>query len=242
MKNRDEELSKVESVTTIIVNIGTILSWIITLITAVTLIAQPQPVVIPGAFELGKPYTLTFLVSILFGYLQMLRHFWHRSRFTKSESESSFISYLFASIVRFKRPFVLIGFVLILIPLFQVEPFGLLFITILVVAFGGGSLLHTGLEAPEILKWKLDDEHAKRWLKRVRNRLHEYGYVLSTDFNNLHVDRDAVNYAIENYFDRYEFEQRLVLTKLDISKPLETEPVYFLEVRYSHLPTKMPKK
>jgi hypothetical protein len=62
MKNRDENLNRVETVTTIIVNIGTITSWVITVITALTLIAQPQPIVLPGFFELGKPYTITFLM------------------------------------------------------------------------------------------------------------------------------------------------------------------------------------
>jgi len=240
MKNHDEGLSRAESVTTIIVNIGTIVSWIITLITAVTLIAQPQPIVIPGAFELGKPYALTFLVSILFGYIQVLRNFWNRSRFTKSETESSFASYLYASIVKFKRPFVLVGFALILIPLIQLEPVGVSGFLILAIIFGSGYLLYLRLNEPEKFRWIFDNEFSTRWLKRVRNQLHECGYVFTSDFNNLRVNEDEANWAIESYFRRYEFEQGLVLTKHFYRKIFEDH--YFLELRFDHLPTRLKTK
>lgn len=239
MKNRDEGLSKVESITTIIVNVGTIVSWVITLITAVTLIAQPQPIVIPGVFELGKPYALTFLVSVLFGYLQVLRNFWHRSRLTNSEAESSFGSYLYASIVKFKRPFILVGFAFILIPLGQLEPVGVSVVLIIFFLIGGTYLLYLRLEKPEKFRWTLDDEFSKRWLKRVRNQLHDYGYVFTSDFNNLNIYEDEVNFAIENYFHRYEFEQGLVLTKHSYKRLFEDH--YFLELRFDHLPTRLKK-
>jgi len=240
MKSHDEGLNKVESVTTIIVNIGTIVSWVITLITAMTLIAQPQPLAIPGLFEFGKPYTITFLVSILFGYLQVLRHFWHRSRHRKSEAESSFSSYLYASIIKFKRPFVLVGFALILIPLFQVEPAGTAIVLFFMLFFGGGYLLYLRLDEPEKFKWKLDDEFSKRWLTRIRNQLHDCGYVFTDDFDNLYVGDDEVNLAIESYFSRYEFEQDLILTKRAVRGLVETR--YFLELRFSHLPTRLREK
>jgi hypothetical protein len=244
MKNRDEGLNKVETVSTIIVNIGTIISWVITLVTALTLIVQPQPIVIPGFFELGKPYTLIFLISILFGYIQLLRHFWHRSHFIKTNIESSFASYLYMSVVKFKRPFVLIGFAIIYVAIAQVEPNGVIGISMITLIFGGSALAagYFDSSANPIKKffWGLDDEFSKRWLKRARNQLYSCGYLFTSDFNNLHVDEDEINWAIENYFNRFEFEQDLVLTKRSYRELLEEH--YFLEVRFGHLPTRLQKK
>lgn len=244
MKNRDEDLNRVETVTTIVVNIGTIISWVITLITALTLIAQPQPIVIPGVFELGKPYTIIFLISVLFGYIQVLRHFWRRSGFTKTEAENGFASYLYMSIVKFRRPFVLVGFALILIAIAQVEPvgFGIISFVTFIVGF---SVIMTGFTDSSdnpIRKffWKLDDELSKRWLKRVKNQLYDCGYVFTSDFANLDIDEHQINWAIENYFNRYEFEQDLVLTKRSHTKLLQD--YHFLELRFAHLPTRLKKE
>lgn len=244
MKSREEDLNRVEAVTTIIVNIGTIISWIITLVTALTLIAQPQPIVIPGIFELGKPYTIAFLISVLFGYIQVLRHFWRRSGFTKTETENGFGSYLYMSIVKFKRPFVLIGFALILITIAQVEPvgFGIVSAITLIISFGVIMAGFEGSSDNPIRKffWKLDDEFSKRWLKRVKNQLYDCGYVFTSDFANLDIDENQINWAIENYFNRYEFEQDLVLTKRSYRKLLEDHQ--FLELRFAHLPTRLKKE
>jgi hypothetical protein len=244
MKNRDEDLNRVETVTTIVVNIGTIISWIITLITALTLIAQPRPIVIPGILELGKPYAITFLISVLFGYIQLLRHFWRRSGFTKTETENGFASYMYMSIVKFKRPFVLLGFAPILIALAQVEPVGFGFISFLTIIISL-SVVFAGFEDSSDnpfrnFVWKLDDEFYKRWLKRVKNQLYDCGYVFTTDFANLDIDENQINWAIENYFNRHEFEQDLVLTKRSYRKLLEDHQ--FLELRFAHLPTRLKKE
>lgn len=241
MKNRDEGLNKFETVTTIIVNIGTIISWVITFITALTLIAQPQPITIPGFFELGKPYILIFLICILFGYLQLLRHFWRRSRFKKKETESSFASYLFMSVIKFKNPFVLVGFAIVFISIGQVEPIGLAVVSMSLLLVGAVALLETyqpgaNVSPTTMFFWGLDDEFSKRWLKRVRNQLYGGGYVFTSDFTNLNCGAIQINWAIENYFNRYEFEQDLILTKLGYSGH------YFLELRFNHLPTRLKKE
>jgi hypothetical protein len=242
MKDRNDELGKFETITTIVVNLGTIISWTITLVTALVLIAQPQPIVINGLFELGKPYTVTFLISVLFGYIQLLRHFWRRSRFQKSDTESSFGSYLYTSIAKFRRPIELIGFVIIFIAIFQVEPVGFFVILIIGFVFGLAAILSLAEDSPVTLKkviWRLDDEFRKKWLKRIRNQLYDSGYVFTSDFNNFEIDLSVINWAIESYFDQYEFEQDLIFTRHSYTELLESKN--FLELRFDHLPTRIKK-
>ena len=214
MKRKDEALGKFETITTIIVNLGTIISWIITFITAFALLVQPTPISIPGFFELGKPYILTFLISILFGYLQLLRRFWRNSQMTKADSESNFGSYLYGSIFKLKRPFVIIGFAVIFIQLYQVEPTATsIFLAVFLLVCGVFAFAMFDENSPADIKkfvWQIDDEFSKRWTKRVKSQLHDKGYAFTSDFNNLGIDSDEVNWAIEFYFNRYEFEQDLI--------------------------------
>ena len=80
--------------------------------------------------------------------------------------------------------------------------------------------------------WGLDDELYKRWAKRIKKLLYNNGYVFTSDFDHLGVEQDKVNWAIETYFNRHEFEQDLVL-----SKYLEGED--FFELRFDNLPTRL---
>jgi len=238
MKNNNSgnELGKLETITTIIVNIGTIISWVTTLVTALALVAQTEPIKINDIFQIGTPYKIAFLISVLFGYIQLLRHFWTNSRFKKAETESSFAAFLYVSIIKFKRPVVLVGFLIIFAALFQVEPFGFSVLLGLTVLFGGATVMAFLDTSPEKVKrffWQADDEFRKRWLKRVKNELYNTGYVHTSDFKHSGVDEGEINWAIEAYFNRYEFEQDLILSK----KVERFSEKAFLELRFSHLPT-----
>ncbi|MCL4275410.1 MAG: hypothetical protein KJZ77_16175 [Anaerolineales bacterium] len=241
MKSKDETLGKFETITTIIVNLGTIISWVITFITAFALMVQPTPISLPGFFELGKPYKLIFLISILFGYLQLLRRFWRNSKMTKADSENNFSSYLYGSIFKLKRPFVIIGFAVIFIQLYQVEPTTTsIFLAISLLTCGIIAYAMFDEDSPADIKkvvWQIDDEFNKRWIKRVKSQLHDKGYAFTSDFSNLGIDLDEVNWAIEFYFNRYEFEQDLILTKRWYKEQFEEK--LFLELRYNHLPTRL---
>ena len=121
----------------------------------------------------------------------------------------------------------LVGFALILIPVYQIKPVGTNVVLFLFLILGGIYLFSLRIYAPEKFRWKFIEGFSKRWFKRVRNQLHDCGYVFTSDFNNLNVSSDEVQLAIENYFNRYEFEQDLVLTKKKIILTFMLTPTFW---------------
>src|SRR3990172_8900161 len=107
MKRTHDNIDKVESFSTIIVNIGTILSWVFTFFTAFVLTSQPQPISLPGIFELGGSYKLIFLSSIFLAYIQLLKRGWENQKRSAKDVEGTFGSYLYGSTIKLKRPLVL---------------------------------------------------------------------------------------------------------------------------------------
>lgn len=111
-KYPQDEIGKIESVSTIIVNIGTIMSWLFAAVTAFALISQPQPIEPLGILKFNVWYKFLFLVSVFLGYIQLLRKSWEnkKRRASRSSIEGNFGSFLYGSVVKLKRPLVLIGF------------------------------------------------------------------------------------------------------------------------------------
>jgi hypothetical protein len=134
--------SDVESVSTIIVNIGTILYWVLSAVTAVILNLQPQPIILPGFFELGPVYKLIFYTSVFLGYIQLLKKSWENQKRRGKDVEGTFGSYLFGSAIKLKRPLVFIGF-LIILGIISVFMFTELAGLAIMIAFLGGSILLT---------------------------------------------------------------------------------------------------
>lgn len=241
MKNQEEGLNTVESITTVIVNLGTIVSWIFTLFTALTLFAQPQPVSIAGLAKLGKGYIIIFLISVLFGYIHLLDYFWRQSRLKNSGVEYSFASFLYGSIVKFRRPLVLVGFAAVFISIYYAEPIVFIVLTILIV-IGLVAFVSTSLKGDSFtIFWQLDDNVYRQWMKRIKTQLNGSGYAFTSDFESLG-SRDKINWAIEVYFNNHEFEQGLILSR-HISRSIwgTLSTLEFLEIRFSHLPTRLKK-
>jgi hypothetical protein len=243
MNSENDNVGKVESFSTIVVNIGTILSWIFTFFTAFVLTSQPQPISLPGILELGGSYKLIFLVSIFLAYIQVLRRSWANQKRSSNDVEATFGGYLYGSTIKAKRPLVLIGFVStlgIIFVLIFTELFALAIIVVFVGIVAIGIFVNDA-EAWGYLKRNYDDEFRKRWLKRIKNQLHQDGRAHSLDFTNLpSVTRDEINWAIKLYFELYEFEQDLIFTKRTVEKNSRTYLQY--EIRFEHVPSRMPNR
>lgn len=246
MKSDLGKLEKVESVSTIIVNIGTIISWIFSVITFFVLASQPEPVTIPGLLELSTSYKILFIISILFGYIQLLRRSWENHRKSGNETEGNFSNYLYGSVIKFKRPLVVLGFVFILGTLFIILLDANAWVTAiaccLVGLFGGGGVFAIVSESPYILKRisrRYDYEIRRKWLLRVRNQLHKDGYAHTGNFANLSDDLIEINWAIKMYFDVNEFEQDLVFSQQTIEKDSSVFEV--CEIRFKHVASHLPK-
>ena len=179
MKNREDNLGKVESVTTIIVNIGTIISWVFSVITFSVLASQPEPISLPGIFELNATYKILFLTSIFLGYIQVLRSIWEHRKKTQNEVESSFGGYIYSSLIKLKRPFILIGFLTICgitsNVIFEID----ILLGVIMCAsslFGVMFLLTEGSFLLKNARNEFDDEFRKRWLRRLKKQLYQSGY------------------------------------------------------------------
>ena len=236
MKQDKDELERVESITTIFVNIGTIISWLFSLFTFFVLAVQPEPISLQGLFELNSAYKILFLVSIFLAYIQVLRRFWLRSKKFLKETEGSFGSYLFGSVIKFKRPLVVLGFLIIFgittIVIFETDIF--LASMLCVFSFFGAVYLFTeGKSILEKAKRQLDDDFRKKWLKRVKKQLYQDGYAHTGNFLNLPDDMEEINWAIKTYFDSFEFEQDLVFSQKYIKKDFETYEI--CEIRFKHV-------
>ena len=239
MSNKKTAAEKIETLSTIIVNIGTIVSWGLTAFTAFVLTSQPQPIALPGFIELNAWYKLLFFTSILLGYIQVLKTSWEgQKRTTKGNIEGSFGSYLFGSIVKFKRPLIFIGFLIILTLIGTIvftEIIGLGVAIIFVLFFS--SFAFFSLDGWSATKRQFDDDFRKRWLKRIKNQLYENGCTTTLDFVNLPLERDEINWALQMYFNYYEFEQDLVFTQRFFT------PDYILiyEIRFKNVPSVLQK-
>jgi hypothetical protein len=244
MKNNKNSLDTFETVSTIIVNLGTIASWLITLFTAFVLTTQSKPVSIPGFIELGAPYKVIFLLTIFLSYIQVLRRNWIIAKRSISEIERTFGSYLYNSVIKFKRPLVVIGF-FIIFGIFTVVIFEAYVVFASVLYFIGGIVLLFYLTADEAkeyrqgLKRKYDDEFQNRWLKRIKKRLYENGFVYTGDFLDMPVDLEEINWALQTYFHYYEFEQDLIFSQRFYEENYNSYQL--CELRFRHIPSKLEK-
>jgi hypothetical protein len=234
--------SDVESVSTIIVNIVTILYWILSAITALVLNLQPRPIVVPGFFELGTTYKFVFYLSLFFGYIHLLRRSWETQKRRGKDVEGTFAGYLFGSVIRLKRPIVLIGFLVVLglIGAFVGAELPLLLLIIAIVGFALTMTFFIEGSGWEGLKRRFDDDYRKHWLKRVRNKLYENGSTNTLDFLNLpSSDTDEIEWALNLYFQLYEFEQGLIFRERSYERGLRRVTVR--EIRFKHVPSHLPE-
>lgn len=236
-----DTIDRAESISTIIVNIGTMISWLLTIFTAFVLTSQPKPISLPGILELGTPYKLLFLSSVFLGFVQLLRKGWENQKRRARDIEGTFGSYVYGSVIKFKRPLVFIGFLVILgitaIVAFTAMPW--LGPVLVFIGFIAGPAFFV-TDGHIYVRRLYDDEYRKRWLRRIRTRLYEYGCTVSVDFQNLPTTLSEINWALKLYFDRYEFEQDLVFSKKYIEKGLETYEI--CEIRFENVPSRLPKQ
>lgn len=240
MENKKDNIARIESISTIIVNIGTIVSWALTIFTAYVLTSQPQPISLPGVLELNTAYKLLFLVSAFLGYLQLLKRNWENQKRSSKEVESNFASYLYGGVIKLKRPLVFIGFLIILsiiaIVIFT-ELIGLGVAIIIIGIATAATIFFSNEPYAERIKWRYDDEFRKRWLKRIKKQLYDDGYATTVDFQNLPMGYDEINWAIKLYFEIYEFEQDLILSQRFIEKKYRQYEI--CEVRFRHVKSRL---
>lgn len=238
MENKKDSIDKIESISTVIVNIGTLISWGLTIFTAFVLTSQPQPISLPGFIELNAPYKLLLITSVFFGYIQLLRRQWGIQKRKAKDVEGSFGSYLFGSIIKFKRPLILIGFLIIFTIAGTIIFTEMIGLGITIVLLGISTVVTFFVVGGwEETKRKFDDEFRKKWIKRVRNQLYESGCTHTLDFTNLPVRSSEINWAIEMYFDMYEFVQDLIFTQRHIEKGISTYRL--CEIRFKHVPSRL---
>jgi len=246
MKRSDDNLGKVESVSTIIVNfgqlvlwLGQILWWVFSFFTAFVLTSQHQQISLPGIVELNSWYKLVFLLSLLLGYIQLLKTSWENQKRRGKDSEGNFGSYVYGSTIKGKRPLVLIGFIALLgiigVLVFT-ELIGLGIAMMFAAIIGG--FLFIFLDGPTAVKQHYDDDFRKRWLKRVKNKLYDDGCTYTLHFRNLpNADADEINWAIKLYFDLHEFEQDLIFSEKTITRKFRDYEL--CEIRFEHVPSQI---
>jgi hypothetical protein len=235
MKRSDDNIGNVESITTIIVNIGTIAWWIFSIFTAFVLTSQPQPITLPGFLELGPRYKLVFLLSILLGYIQLLKRSWEQQKRRGKDIEGSLGGYIYCSTVKGKRPLVLIGFLSILGVVFalvftEIIPLAVILVFVVpttVIMF----FLYDGWTT---VKRNYDDDYRKRWLKRIRNQLYQDGSTNTFDFLNLPDSTiSEINWAITLYFELHEFDKDLIFDEGAVERNNRRYNV--CEIRFKHV-------
>jgi hypothetical protein len=75
----DRKLASFSTITEIIVNVGTIGSWVASLVTALVLRVQKNPVIIPGFnITLDANFQFALVVSGVLAYIQYLQGYWKK--------------------------------------------------------------------------------------------------------------------------------------------------------------------
>ena len=211
---KNDTIEKTATWTTIVANVISIGSWLFSFFTAVALNVQPEPVSLLGVVEINGYYKLLFLVGIFLGYIHLLRVLWRSGK----NVENSLGSFIYNSVINLKRPLVAAGFFLLIgtfeIVIFTETPELAAVETLLLLFalfFGGLVLFGEDFQGWIFIRLRYDPGHRQKWMKRIRKRLHEQGYVQTKDFTGMGFSDKEINWALKLYFEIYEFQQDLAL-------------------------------
>lgn len=207
-----DAIEKAETWTNIIANVISIGSWLFSFLMAVVLNVQPEPVSLLGIIKINGYYKLLFLTSVFLGYIHLLKVLWRNGK----NVESSLGEFIYNSVIKLERPLVAAGFILLggtfVIVSFTETP-GLAVVGSLLVFAIAFATVMTLMDSQGwiFIKLRYDTEYRQKWIKRIRKRLYEQGYVQTEDFKGVGFSNKEINRALKMYFEIYEFQQDLVL-------------------------------
>lgn len=229
-KASDKKLSRLSTILEIITNLGTIASWVLGVGSAYLLNVQKTPVVVPGIdFTLDLGFQFALLISAMLGYVHFLQKYWEKN-VEKLELSNSFVDFSFWDLPRLKHPLLLIPIVIVL-PIFiqvSINSFALLSIFLSIMILVGYFVvrrfryhLSPNRKYEKLIdEWSKDSEWSEKWSKRIKNKLTMYIAVREGDLYELGMIKDTANTleivsALHYYFEKYEFEDDLVLTRIN---------------------------
>jgi len=225
----DKKLNRFSTITEIIVNVGTIGSWVLGLGSAYVLNIQKSPVVVPGInFVLDENFQFALVVCAFLAYIHFLQIYWERNR-EKLHLSNIFLDFIFWDLARLKQPLLLIPIVMASAISLQVLTYSywqqcviapLLFAGLLIFFYRLRYNLSPQRQYEQLLdQWADDQDWKDMWNRRIKAKIEKYGSVTAGDFSevgsNLKKGKHLleIEAALAYYFQRNEFEQDLILTK-----------------------------
>lgn len=228
-KASDKKLNRLSTILEIITNFGTIASWVLGVGSAYLLNVQKTPVVVPGIdFTLDLGFQFALLISAMLGYIHFLQKYWGKNA-EKLKLSGSFIDFSFWDLPRLKQPLLLIPIV-IAFPIFiqvSMNSFTLLSIFLSIMILVGYFVvrkfryyLSPNRKYEKLIdEWMNDGEWFEKWSKRIKNKLAMFIAVRESDLYESGMTKNKANSleiisALHYYFEKYEFEDNLVLIRL----------------------------
>lgn len=240
-KDTDKKLGRFSTILEIITNLGQIFTWVLGVGSAYVLNIQTKPIVVPGIdITLDSGFQFALLISAMLGYIHFLQRFWEKN-VEKLKLSDTFLDFSFWDIPRLKQPLLLIPIVIASVIFIQVSIksawlVGLLvvLVAIIVVFIYKRSSYHLSPQREyekQVDAWLNDPEWIERWTTRIRNHLSQYIGVRERDFyisGKSYKDEDSIeiNVALLYYFEKFEFEEDLVLVRL--SQLHDKHPYYYI--------------
>lgn len=229
-KASDKKLNRLSTILEIITNLGTIASWVLGVGSAYLLNVQKTPVVVPGIdFTLDLGFQFALLVSAMLGYIHFLQKYWEKNT-EKLKLSNSFTDFSLWDLPRLKQPLLLIPVVIAFAIFVQVSIKSYWLLTIFLLFLG--LIIYFVIKrfsyhlSPQrkyeklIQYWSTDNEWLERWIRRIKKQLDLYIGVRVRDLRDAsksYSDEGTleIEFALKQYFERFEFEEDLVLTTVD---------------------------
>jgi len=229
-KASDKKLNRLSTILEIITNLGTIASWVLGVGSAYLLNVQKTPVVVPGInFTLDLGFQFALLISAMLGYIHFLQKYWERN-VDKLKLSNSFIDFSFWDIPRLNQPLLLIPIVMAFAIFVQVsiKSYWLLGIFLSFLVLMGYFIFQrfryhlSPTRNYERLaeNWSSSTEWIEKWARRIRKQLSLNIGVAESDLYEAgmpksETSRVEIVFALHKYFEKYEFEDDLVLIRLN---------------------------
>ena len=229
-KNTDKKLGRFSTILEIITNLGQILTWVLGVGSAYVLNIQTKPIVVPGidiTLDLGFQFAL--LISAMLGYIHFLQKFWENNR-EKLRLSDSFLDFSFWDIPRLKQPLLLIPIVIAFAIFVQVsiKSTTLIWLFSLIILVAVSFIisrfyyhLSPHREYEKLVEsWSNDNQWLDKWYARIKKQLNLRVGIRESDLLELGMsggerDRVEILLALHKYFEKFEFSEDLVLTRVD---------------------------
>lgn len=219
LKNSKQVVQQASTISELWANLIEISSWALSLISGIALASQDRPVNLPGInIPLDAEYQFALLISALLAYIHFLQRFWKKLR-AKGKTPISFIMFLLYELP-WKHPLLLIPFVLLGTLAYKI---GQSDSQLRPHIEGAGSLIGVAIAGALVYRRLVngDDDNydlKNKWFQRITKKLDEKGMVSTDDFYEEVAlqpsdDDEQINWAINTYFDQFEVDQGLAMSK-----------------------------